>query len=157
MVARSHLVLGALVCSTNDSPYAERMSEEQDIKLAILERTTEVIASYVSNNAISEADLPALMGLVHNQLKVLTKLDPSSPRPDPAVPIKKSLFDEYIICLEDGKKLKMLKRYLRTRHGMTPDQYRERWGLPWDYPMTAPAYSRVRSEHAMKIGLGKSS
>lgn len=133
------------------------MGDGNDTKLDVLEMTTGVIASYVSNNAISSSELPSIMEAVHAQLCALSNSATSLPRPDPAVPIKKSLTDDYIICLEDGKKLKMLKRYLRTQYGMTPDEYRERWGLPWDYPMVAPAYARVRSEHAKKIGLGKAS
>lgn len=125
-------------------------------KLELLEQTTDVVSAYVSKNPISTADLPALIGIVHDQISQLA--DPSGPngaRPDPAVPIKKSVTDSHIICLEDGAKLKMLKRYLRTKYDMSPDEYRMRWGLPHDYPMVAPEYTRRRSAFAKEIGLGK--
>ena len=121
----------------------------------LLEQTTNVIAAFVSNNPVSVTDLPALMDRVHSQLVQLSKGGEETPRPNPAVSIKRSVTDTHLICLEDGKKLKMLKRYLRTRYDMSPDEYRARWGLPADYPMVAPEYARRRSDFAKKIGLGK--
>lgn len=126
-------------------------------KLDLLTQAADIVAAYVSNNAISAADLPALLTTVHQKLGELAVDGGEAQRPDPAVPIKKSITDHHIICLEDGAKLKMLKRYLRTRYNLTPDEYRKRWGLPADYPMVAPEYARRRSDFAKKIGLGKSS
>lgn len=125
-------------------------------KLDLLSQAADIVAAYVSNNAISAADLPGLLTTVHEKLGELASEDIETAKPEPAVPIKKSVTDHYIICLEDGAKLKMLKRYLRTRYNLTPDQYRKRWGLPADYPMVAPEYARRRSDFAKKIGLGKS-
>jgi len=123
--------------------------------LDLLTQATDIVAAYVSNNAISPADLPGLLKVVHSKLGELADATTDAPRPDPAVPIKKSVTDHHIICLEDGAKLKMLKRYLRTHYDMSPDEYRARWGLPADYPMVAPEYARRRSDFAKKIGLGK--
>ena len=125
-------------------------------KLDLLSQAADIVAAYVSNNAISAADLPGLLTTVHQKLGELASEDVEVAKPEPAVPITKSETDHYIICLEDGAKLKMLKRYLRTRYNLTPDQYRKRWGLPADYPMVAPEYARRRSDFAKKIGLGKS-
>ncbi len=125
-------------------------------KLDLLTQAADIVAAYVSNNAISAADLPSLLTTVHQKLGELAVEGGEAQRPDPAVPIKKSVTDHHIICLEDGAKLKMLKRYLRTRYNLTPDEYRKRWGLPADYPMVAPEYARRRSDFAKKIGLGKS-
>lgn len=123
--------------------------------LDLLSQATDIVTAYVSNNAISAADLPGLLKIVHSKLGELAVEGSSAARPEPAVPIKKSVTDHYIICLEDGAKLKMLKRYLRTRYDLSPDEYRARWGLPADYPMVAPEYARRRSDFAKKIGLGK--
>ncbi len=123
--------------------------------LDLLSQATDIVSAYVSNNAISPADLPGLLKVVHAKLGELAEDSASAPRPDPAVPINKSVTDHHIICLEDGAKLKMLKRYLRTHYDMSPDEYRARWGLPADYPMVAPEYARRRSDFAKKIGLGK--
>lgn len=117
--------------------------------------TAAVVSSFVSNNPITPADLPALMVSVHAKLEELSDESAAPVRPDPAVPINKSVTKNHIICLEDGKKLKMLKRYLRTRYDLTPEQYRARWGLPADYPMVAPEYADRRSRFAKEIGLGK--
>ncbi|MEO1554011.1 MAG: MucR family transcriptional regulator [Pseudomonadota bacterium] len=125
-------------------------------KLDLLTQAAEIVAAYVSNNAISASDLPELLTTVHNKLGELAVEGSEAERPEPAVPIKKSVTDHHIICLEDGAKLKMLKRYLRTRYNLTPEEYRKRWGLPSDYPMVAPEYARRRSDFAKKIGLGKS-
>lgn len=131
------------------------MTDTPISKADLLTQSTTIVAAYVSNNPINTADLPALLGKVHCQLTQLAEVSSEAARPNPAVPIKNSVTDNYIICLEDGKKLKMLKRYLRTRYEMSPEEYRTRWGLPSDYPMVAPEYTRRRSEFAKKIGLGR--
>ena len=122
----------------------------------ILELTTDIVSSYVSNNAFSAEDIPELINSVYNGLnRVQGDGKAFSPdRPQPAVPINRSITDDFLVCLEDGKKLKMLKRHLKTAYDMTPQQYRERWGLPADYPMVAPSYAKRRSELAKDIGLG---
>ena len=130
------------------------MTDNEIPKVDILAQTSDIVSAYVSNNAISASDLPALLTSVYSQLEKLAESDGAEPRPDPAVPIKKSITKNHIICLEDGAKLKMLKRYLRTRFDMSPDQYRARWSLPADYPMVAPEYAQRRSDFAKKIGLG---
>ncbi|MBY0429507.1 MAG: MucR family transcriptional regulator [Alphaproteobacteria bacterium] len=118
----------------------------------------DVVASYVSNNKVEMSELPNLVQQVYHsflRLEGVTSTTMKSvDRPEPAVAIKKSVTPEYIICLEDGKKLKMLKRHLQTSYNMTPDQYRERWNLPSDYPMVAPTYAKERSKLARDIGLG---
>ncbi len=124
-------------------------------KSDLLDMTTTVVSSFVSNNPINSNDLPELMRSVHSKLTELGDSGQVQERPEPAVPIKKSVTRNYIICLEDGAKLKMLKRYLRTRYNLTPEEYRERWGLPGDYPMVAPEYAERRSQFAKNIGLGK--
>jgi len=122
----------------------------------LLALTTEIVAAHVSNNTVPLGDLPQLINQVYNSLANIGAM-PVAPaeRPQPAVPVKKSVQPDFIICLEDGKKLKMLKRYLRSTYGMSPDDYRKRWGLPADYPMVAPSYAARRSEFAKRIGLGK--
>ena len=121
----------------------------------LLNLTTEIVASYVTNSNVEAADLPNFIQKVYASLTDLaTGKAYSASRPDPAVSIKKSIAEDYIICLEDGKKLKMLKRHLKSAYNMTPEQYRERWGLSPDYPMVAPSYARQRSELAKTIGLG---
>lgn len=119
--------------------------------------TTDIVASFVANNKVSPDDLTELIRTIHRTLAGLSNgaTAPAQERPKPAAPINKSVQHDYIICLEDGKKLKMLKRYLRSTYSMSPDDYRKRWGLPADYPMVAPAYAARRSEFAKKIGLGK--
>ena len=121
----------------------------------LLALTTEIVAAHVSNNTVSVGDLPQLINQVYNSLANIGTA-PAAPaeRPQPAVPVKKSVYPDYIVCLEDGKKLKMLKRHLKTAYNMTPEGYRERWGLPTDYPMVAPNYARQRSRLAKEIGLG---
>jgi len=120
----------------------------------ILELTTEIVAAHVSNNSVAVTDLAGLIQEVHKTLSVLGDGAAAPERLRPAVPVKKSIFPDYIICLEDGKKLKMLKRHLNTSYGLSPADYRERWGLPADYPMVAPNYAKHRSALAKKIGLG---
>ena len=120
----------------------------------LLEHTTRIVAAHVANNAMPAADLPRLIATVHETLAKLGPEEPA-PRPEPAVPIKQSVKPDYIVCLDDGKKLKMLKRHLRTAYNLSPAEYRERWGLPRDYPMVAPNYAKTRSALAKKIGLGR--
>lgn len=120
----------------------------------ILELTTEIVASYVSNNTVSSADLSGIIQAVYRTLTGLGGQAQVAERPNPAVAVKKSVTPDYIVCLEDGKKLKMLKRHLKTAYDMTPEEYRERWDLPADYPMVAPNYAKHRSSLAKKIGLG---
>ena len=121
----------------------------------LLSLTTEIVSSHVSNNTVAQSDISSLIEQVFRTLASLGGHAPmSADRPQPAVPIKKSVTPEFIICLEDGKKLKMLKRHLKTAYDMTPEEYRERWGLPSDYPMVAPNYAKQRSRLAKDIGLG---
>lgn len=120
----------------------------------VLGLTAQIVSAHVSNNSVSPDALPSLIQEVFKTLSGVGK-EPAQPeKPQPAVPVKKSVFADHIVCLEDGKKLKMLKRHLKTAYNMTPGQYRERWGLPQDYPMVAPSYARHRSSLAKKIGLG---
>ena len=121
----------------------------------ILAMTTEIVVSHVANNAVAAGDLHDLIQQVYATLATVPGEAAGSARPKPAVTVKKSVTPDYIVCLEDGKKLKMLKRHLTTSFGMTPDEYRERWGLPADYPMVAPNYAAQRSALAKKIGLGR--
>jgi len=138
---------------------AIRDEDDQDTGAdgATLRMTADIVASFVSNNKLSSDELSDLIRTVHKAVDGLSRGDGRAPaeKPKPAAPISKSINDDYIICLEDGKKLKMLKRYLRSTYGMSPDEYRKRWGLPADYPMVAPSYAARRSEFAKKIGLGK--
>ncbi len=120
----------------------------------LLEHTTRIVAAHVSHNAMPAADLPRLIATVHQALAALGP-EEAAPKPKPAVSIKQSVKPEYIVCLEDGKKQKMIKHHLKTAHDMTPDDYRKRWGLPSDYPMVAPNYAKQRSALAKKIGLGR--
>ena len=123
----------------------------------ILELTTEIVSAHVSNNTLPVADLPQLIQDVYITLSTVGTGQSSTERLQPAVSIKKSVMPDYIVCLEDGKKLKMLKRHLKTAYNMTPEEYREKWGLPRDYPMVAPNYAKHRSSLAKKIGLGTKS
>jgi len=125
-------------------------SEEDILKLV-----TEIVTAYVSRNAVAAEDLPNVIKSVHATLGGIQGAGSGAPTRAPAVPVKKSVTPDYIVCLEDGKKLKMLKRYLRAQHGLTPEAYRAKWNLPADYPMTAPNYAARRSEFAKQIGLGK--
>ena len=121
----------------------------------LLALTTEIVAAHVSNNTLALADLPVLIKQVYNSLANMgaAPMIPAA-RPQPAVSVKKSVQADYIVCLEDGKKLKMLKRHLKTAYNMSPETYRERWGLSQDYPMVAPSYAQQRSRLAKEIGLG---
>lgn len=126
--------------------------DEQAVRL-----TADIVASFARNNKVTPEELTALIRSVHRALTGLGKAEGAHApdRPKPAVAINRSVQNDYIVCLEDGKKLKMLKRYLRSTYDMSPDEYRKRWGLPPDYPMVAPAYAARRSEFAKRIGLGK--
>mgnify|MGYP000309585791 CR=1 FL=1 len=128
-------------------------------KKEILRMAVEVVASYVGRNQVPSNQLPDVIHTVFNSMTNLDKNDTVLPEEElkPAVPIRRSISPDYIVCLEDGKKLKMLKRHLRTTYGMTPDEYRAKWKLPHDYPMVAPNYAKQRSEFAKNIGLGKQS
>ena len=129
------------------------MPEIEDRSLP-LDLAARIVSAFVSNNSVQASELPALIASVH---QALTKVSEKAPEPlEPAVPIKKSVTPDYVICLEDGRKLKMLKRHLRTSYDMSPEEYRQKWGLPPDYPMVAPKYAAQRSELARKIGLGTS-
>jgi len=123
----------------------------------LLRASADIVAAYVGQNAVSVAAVPELIGQVHKTLIQLGRPEAAPPaeRPKPAVPIARSIQHDHIVCLEDGKKLKMLKRYLRSRYDLSPEDYRRRWGLPPDYPMVAPAYAERRSDFAKKIGLGR--
>jgi predicted transcriptional regulator len=122
-----------------------------------IELTADIVSAYVSNNSVPSAEIGNLIGQVFSALKRVSGGQVATPTepPKPAVPIKRSVTDEYIICLEDGLKFKSLKRHLRTRYNMTPDQYREKWGLPPDYSMVAPKYAEARSQLAKQMGLGQ--
>lgn len=124
----------------------------------LLKFASEIVAAYVSNNPIPVSEIPAMIKSVHATLGGLAGATATEAPATlkPAVAVKKSVTPEYIVCLEDGKKLKMLKRYLRSRYDLTPEEYRAKWGLPADYPMVAPNYAAQRSEFAKKIGLGRS-
>jgi len=132
------------------------VSEDKLDRSELLALTSEIVSSHVSNNAVNQNDLTTMIQTVFTTLEGL-----SGPKEEPveelkpAVSIKRSVTDEYIVCLEDGKKLKMLKRHLKTSYDLTPEEYRARWGLTSDYPMVAPAYARKRQELAKKIGLGR--
>lgn len=123
----------------------------------LLRMTTEVVSAYLMNNTVAAAQIPEVINTVYESLTRLNTetVEPESEPIKPAVPVRRSVTPEYIICLEDGKRLKMLKRHLRTTYNMTPEEYRAKWGLPADYPMVAPNYAAQRSEFAKKIGLGK--
>jgi len=132
------------------------MTTEANNDNELLELTAEIVSSHVSNNSIPVQDLPTLIKDVHSTLIGLSKdaANAAEETPEPAVPVKKSITADYIICLEDGKKLKMLKRHLKSAYDMSPEEYRAKWGLPHDYPMVAPNYAKRRAELAREIGLG---
>lgn len=131
------------------------MSENQEMTETLIALTADIVSAHVSNNNVTVTDLPLLIQNVHGALNSLgdALVEPEA-RPEPAVSIRSSIKPDYIVCLEDGKKLKMLKRHLMTHYGLTPDQYRAKWGLASDYPMVAPNYAEQRRTLAKKIGLG---
>jgi predicted transcriptional regulator len=122
-----------------------------------IELAADIVSAYVSNNSVPASDLPSLISDVHSALLRVTAGTVVIPveAPKPAVPTKKSITNEFIVCLEDGRKFKSLKRHLRTQYNMSPDEYREKWGLPPDYPMVAPNYAKARSNLAKEMGLGQ--
>ena len=129
---------------------------ENDMAETLITLTSDIVAAHVSNNNVAVEDVPALITTVH---QALASLGGSAPvieeKPEPAVSVRASVKKDHLVCLEDGKKMKMLKRHLMTEHGMTPDEYRQRWGLAADYPMVAPDYAETRRDLAKKIGLGR--
>lgn len=124
---------------------------------SFIELTANIVSAYVSNNSVAASDIPALINQVHSALTRVSGGQADAPAEPlrPAVPVKKSITPEYIVCLEDGKKFKSLKRHLRTQYNMTPEQYRDKWALPPDYPMVAPNYAAARSQLAKQMGLGQ--
>ena len=127
-------------------------------KNTVVELTAEIVAAYVANNPVAQSDLPKLISEVYRSLSGAANVvehKQEQPELKPAVPIRKSITADHIICLEDGKKFKSVKRHLRTHHDLSPEQYREKWNLPSDYPMVAPSYAQARSSLAKKIGLGQ--
>jgi len=131
--------------------------EDKSQSNELVEMTADIVSAYVSNNSVVPADLPSLIDqtFIALQQAATKESQPRSVELNPAVSIKKSITPEYIICLEDGKQFKSLKRHLRTSFNLTPEEYREKWGLPYDYPMVAPNYAAQRSAMAKKIGLGR--
>jgi predicted transcriptional regulator len=139
----------------NGDTTAVDMAELAERNQELLEQTVDIVASFVAHNTVPVQDLPKLIEETYAALRAHSVVEPEEPeKPKPAVPIKRSVTDDYIVCLEDGKKLKMLKRHLKTVYNLTPDEYRAKWGLPSDYPMVAPNYAKRRSELAKEIGLG---
>lgn len=133
------------------------MSEDLAPELNLVDLAADIVSAYVGNNTVAAADLPDLINEIHMALQQ-TATGSNEPEPEPlkpAVPVKKSITPDYIICLEDGKKFKSLKRHLRTHYDMTPEEYRGKWGLDANYPMVAPNYAAARSELAKKMGLGQ--
>ena len=133
------------------------LEQDQASHQEITTLTAEIVVAYVGHHTVAATDLPDLIATVGKELAGLgqASAEPEEEKPTPAVPIKRSVTPDHIICLEDGKKLKMLKRHLKTRYDMTPEEYRQRWGLKDDYPMVAPSYAAQRSDLAKKIGLGR--
>ena len=125
-----------------------------DDKSEITGMTADIVSAYVSNNAIATADIPNLIQNVYRALASLTTTAEAAPR-EPAVPVRRSITPDFLICLEDGRKFKSLKRHLRTKYNMSPDEYRAKWGLAKDYPMVAPNYAKARSDLAKQMGLGQ--
>jgi predicted transcriptional regulator len=131
------------------------LAKGQDL---LVELTADIVAAYVSNHVVPIGDLGTLISDVHTALSTTSAPAPAATvveKPKPPVPIKKSIEEDYLICLEDGQKFKSLKRHLMTHYNMTPEEYREKWGLPSDYPMVAPAYAEARSRLAKQMGLGQ--
>ncbi|TWB77197.1 MucR family transcriptional regulator [Nitrospirillum amazonense] len=136
------------------------MTKANEADFEILQQTAQLVSAYLSNagNHVAPAEVPGLITATYASLSILGQEPPASAVPEkltPAVPVRRSVTPDYIVCLEDGKKLKMLKRHLRTAYGLSPEEYREKWGLPADYPMVAPNYAEQRSGLAKAFGLGK--
>ncbi len=134
-----------------------RKTEDMDDKADVIEMTAEIVAAYVENNTISTTDLPGLIQSVHRALSgIATGAETVEVAPkEPAVPVRRSITPDHLVCLEDGRKFKSLKRHLRTKYNMSPEDYRAKWGLAKDYPMVAPNYAKARSELAKQMGLGQ--
>jgi len=132
------------------------MDTEARARSSLIELTSDIVSAYVAHNPVPVVELPRLIERVHAALAEIQGAPPAELRAElkPAVPVRKSVTDDHIVCLEDGKKFKSLKRHLRTRYDMSPEEYREKWGLTADYPMVAPAYAKQRSDLARKMGLG---
>ena len=131
------------------------MDDNDNLGETLITLTADIVSAHVSNNSVAVNDLPVLIQNVHTALSALSeRQEAPEPKPEPAVSIRSSVKPDYIVCLEDGKKLKMLKRHLMTHYQMTPDEYRQKWGLNADYPMVAPNYAEQRRTLAKKIGLG---
>ncbi len=133
----------------------EEKSAERNRANVVVEHAARIVAAYVGNNPVKADDLPELIRLVHKSLLDVADSDVPDVQLKPAVAVEKSVSDNFLVCLEDGKKFKSLKRHLRTSYDMSPEEYRAKWGLPADYPMVAPGYSRQRSKLAKKMGLGR--
>jgi predicted transcriptional regulator len=130
--------------------------EQENSNGLLISLTADIVAAYVAKNNVAPADLPTLIGQIHGSMASLAAGGPAvKEAPKPAVAIKKSITPDYIVCLDDGKRFKSLKRHLGSAYGMTPDEYRQKWGLPADYPMVAPNYAAARSELAKQTGLGR--
>jgi predicted transcriptional regulator len=129
-----------------------------DTKTDTIDMTADIVSAYVGNNSVPASELPSLIQSIYHALSTISTGEEikAEPPKEPAVSIKKSISTDHIICLEDGRKFKSLKRHLRTKYNMTPEDYRAKWGLPKDYPMVAPAYAKARSELAKQMGLGQS-
>jgi predicted transcriptional regulator len=128
-----------------------------DDKIDLIAMTTDIVSAYVGNNSVSSGDLPSLIQNIHQALATVNQpveVVETAPK-EPAVPVKRSITADYLVCLEDGRKFKSLKRHLRTKYNMSPEDYREKWGLSKDYPMVAPNYARARSDLAKQMGLGQ--
>ena len=131
------------------------MNDQQDMAETLITLTADIVSAHVSNNSVSAAELPGLIQNIHSAMARLgTEAAPAAPVQEPAVSVRASVKPDYIVCLEDGKKLKMLKRHLMTHYSLTPEQYRQKWGLAADYPMVAPNYAEQRRSLAKQIGLG---
>ena len=132
------------------------MDTQDNFGETLITLTADIVSAHVSNNSVAVSDLPLLISNVHTALQGLgDQPEAPTPRPEPAVSIRSSIKPDYVVCLEDGKKLKMLKRHLMTHYNLTPDQYRQKWNLASDYPMVAPNYAKARSELAKEMGLGQ--
>ena len=138
-------------------PYRQVDWKNMEEKSELIEMTADIVSAYVGNNSVATADLPALIQSIFRALSNVSgtvEPEPVAPK-EPAVPVRRSITPDYLICLEDGRKFKSLKRHLRTKYNMSPEEYRAKWGLPKDYPMVAPNYAKARSELAKQMGLGQ--
>jgi predicted transcriptional regulator len=140
-----------------DDPLLRHAEMKMDDKAEIIEMTADIVSAYVGNNSVSAGDLPSLIQSVHRALSgVSTGVETVEVTPkEPAVPVKRSITPDYLVCLEDGRKFKSLKRHLRTKYNLSPEEYRSKWGLAKDYPMVAPNYAKARSDLAKQMGLGQ--